>query len=218
MRCVPYFLYRPSTIVNDIWTYTQKSKIVLAELSGKNPNVFYELGLAHALAKPAILLTESIDDVPFDLRALRILEYNKNDPQWGNTLQEKITNAIKEVIQSPLQSVLPAFLSVKSDLKPKAVSEQDKLMLEMRQDIDLIRNELSRTRTYFRPSEIQTIGDLGEKIDYFLKKGASPSTVIRLLNRQTTWPLDVITKMVDASTNTNISQLEIFKSSESEPE
>ncbi|UCH95687.1 MAG: hypothetical protein JSV88_02260, partial [Candidatus Aminicenantes bacterium] len=48
-------LYRPSTIVNDIWTYTKKAKIVLADLSERNPNVFYELGLAHALAKPAIL-------------------------------------------------------------------------------------------------------------------------------------------------------------------
>lgn len=82
-------LYRPSTIVTDIWSYTQSSKLVLADLSGKNPNVFYELGLAHALAKPAILVTEAIDDVPFDLRALRVLEYNKNQPRWGGILQEK---------------------------------------------------------------------------------------------------------------------------------
>src|SRR5690349_20368297 len=45
-------LYRPSTIINDIWSYTQSAKIILADLTGKNPNVFYELGLAHALAKP----------------------------------------------------------------------------------------------------------------------------------------------------------------------
>jgi hypothetical protein len=52
-------LYRPSAIVNDIWSYTKNAKIILADLTGKNPNVFYELGLAHALAKPAILVTES---------------------------------------------------------------------------------------------------------------------------------------------------------------
>src|SRR5687767_13683863 len=37
-------LFRPSTIVNDIWAYTKKARLVLADLSGKNPNVFYELG------------------------------------------------------------------------------------------------------------------------------------------------------------------------------
>src|SRR6266436_6612471 len=76
-------LYRPSTIINDIWSYTQSSKLILADLTGKNPNVFYELGLAHALAKPAILITESINDVPFDLRSLRVIVYDKNQPDWG---------------------------------------------------------------------------------------------------------------------------------------
>jgi hypothetical protein len=98
-------LYRPSTIVTDIWTYTKSAKLILADLSGKNPNVFYELGLAHALAKPAILVTESMDDVPFDLRALRVLQYDKNQPRWGEQLQEKITASIKEVVASPLQAV-----------------------------------------------------------------------------------------------------------------
>ncbi len=75
-------LYRPSAIVGDIWSYTRKAKLLLADLSGKNPNVFYELGLAHAIAKPVILVVESIEDVPFDLRGLRVLEYDKNEPSW----------------------------------------------------------------------------------------------------------------------------------------
>src|SRR4051794_9506809 len=60
-------LYRPSAIVHDIWEMTCAAKIILADLTGKNPNVFYELGLAHAIAKPAVLVAESIADVPFDL-------------------------------------------------------------------------------------------------------------------------------------------------------
>lgn len=138
-------LYRPSTIINDIWAYTQKAKLILADLSGKNPNVFYELGLAHALAKPAILIAESIEDVPFDLRALRVLEYNKNAPRWGEVLAEKITKSIREVTSAPLQSVLPAFLSVKSDARQKPVSENDIQLLELRQEIELLRNEISRS-------------------------------------------------------------------------
>lgn len=139
-------LYRPSTIIHDIWAYTQSAKLVLADLSGKNANVFYELGLAHALAKPAILVTESIEDVPFDLRALRVLEYNKNEPRWGEVLQDKITTAIKEVAQAPLQSVLPAFLNVKPDTKAKTVTESERQFLELKRELDLLRNEVARGR------------------------------------------------------------------------
>ena len=62
-------LYRPSSIVHDIWQYTKECQLVLADLTGKNPNVLYELGLAHAIAKPVILIVESMEDIPYDLRA-----------------------------------------------------------------------------------------------------------------------------------------------------
>jgi hypothetical protein len=173
-------LYRPSTIVTDIWSYTQNAKLVLADLSGKNPNVFYELGLAHALAKPAILVTEAIDDVPFDLRALRVLEYNKNQPRWGEILQEKISHSIREVLQAPLQAVLPAFLSVRHDVKPKAVSEQEKMLLEMRREMDLLRSEVSRTRMLrarsLEPSEAR------DRIKRYISDGVPTRIIVRRLS------------------------------------
>lgn len=135
-------LYRPSTIVNDIWAYTRSAKLILADLTGKNPNVFYELGLAHALAKPAILVAESMNDVPFDLRALRVIEYDKNEPNWGDALQERITKSIKEVIAAPLASVLPAFLDVKAEPENRTISEKDKAIIELRQDLELVKREL----------------------------------------------------------------------------
>ena len=168
-------LYRPSTIVHDIWSYTQQAKLVLADLSGKNPNVFYELGLAHALAKPAILIAESIEDVPFDLRALRVLEYNKNQPRWGEELQQRITSSIREVVSSPVQAVLPAFLSVRPESKTRTVSEQEKVLLELRREIDLLRNEVAHTRSVGRmagPDEAR------EMIKRYLSRGYSRQLIL----------------------------------------
>jgi hypothetical protein len=101
---------RPSAITHDIWVLTNQAKVILADLSGKNPNVFYELGLGHALAKPAILITDAMEEIPFDLRSLRIIVYNKNQPDWGILLQEAIQTAIREVLASPSEAVLPTFL------------------------------------------------------------------------------------------------------------
>jgi hypothetical protein len=163
-------LYRPSTIVNDIWSYTQSARVILADLTGKNPNVFYELGLAHALAKPAILVTESINDVPFDLRALRVLEYDKNQPNWGDGLRERITKAIREVVESPLESVLPAFLSVKPSAKPKEVTQRDKAILELRSDLDILRQELRRGR-HGEPELLRSELDARAMLEHYSELG-----------------------------------------------
>ena len=64
------------SILNDIVVQIAQSDLVIADLTGCNPNVFYELGLAHALRRPVILLTQDIEDVPFDLQPYRILEYD----------------------------------------------------------------------------------------------------------------------------------------------
>lgn len=135
-------LYRPSAIVNDIWSLTRKAKVILADLSEKNPNVFYELGLAHAVAKPAILVAESIDDIPFDLRALRVIIYDKNEPDWGDALQDKIETAINEVLASPLEAVLPTFLKVRKTTPAKTVTRAEKELISLKQDMELIKRQI----------------------------------------------------------------------------
>lgn len=50
-----------------------QSRLVVANLDGRNANVFYELGIAHALGKPVLLVASSPKDVPFDVRTTRIV-------------------------------------------------------------------------------------------------------------------------------------------------
>lgn len=65
-------------IIQDVVDLIASAKVVICDLSGKNPNVFYEAGIAHSLGKNVILITQSMDDVPFDLRYIRCLPYLKN--------------------------------------------------------------------------------------------------------------------------------------------
>ncbi len=52
------------------------SDLIVADLTNSNANVFYELGIAHTIGKPVVLLTQSISDVPFDLQSYRLIQYN----------------------------------------------------------------------------------------------------------------------------------------------
>ena len=138
-------LYRPSNIVSDIWDYTKNAKIILADLTNKNPNVFYELGLAHAITKPAILITQSMEDIPFDLRSLRIIQYDKNSPDWGMILQSKIEKAIKEIIENPEKARPPTFLEV-SDIHKTKVTQGEKDLLDLKKDDTTIQVHLRTTK------------------------------------------------------------------------
>jgi hypothetical protein len=68
----------PGIILDDIQQQIERSQAVVAEISTQNPNVFYELGYAHALKKPAVLLVrrQEGDKMPFDIRSYRAIFYD----------------------------------------------------------------------------------------------------------------------------------------------
>jgi hypothetical protein len=68
-------------VMGDILSILWRAQIVIADLSGRNANVFYETGLAHALFRDTILLTQNPSDVPFDLRSIRYLQYGLGTDQ-----------------------------------------------------------------------------------------------------------------------------------------
>jgi hypothetical protein len=68
-------IHKASEVIDQIWENILRADLVIADLTGRNPNVFYELGYAHALNKNTILLTQSIEDVPFDLKHRRLVSY-----------------------------------------------------------------------------------------------------------------------------------------------
>ncbi|MFM5544981.1 hypothetical protein [Aeromonas sp. 30P] len=64
-----------SNILSHIVEQIASSRIVIANISGRNPNVFYELGIAHALGKPVVIVSESLVNIPFDISNSRILAF-----------------------------------------------------------------------------------------------------------------------------------------------
>ncbi len=57
-----------ANILHRVYDQISKADLIISEMTGKNPNVFYETGYAHALGKKAILITNHADDIPFDLK------------------------------------------------------------------------------------------------------------------------------------------------------
>lgn len=86
-----------NSITKDIWEQENRARLLIADLTTKNPNVFYELGLAHALGKDVVLLAQSIEDVPFDLKSLRCIIYSYT-PRGIKEMEEKLSATVKNIL------------------------------------------------------------------------------------------------------------------------
>ncbi len=90
-------------ILRDIFEAIANSDLIVADLTGSNANVFYELGIAHACGKTVILLTQAVYDVPFDLRGYRLIEY---DPYF--TEIDKAKRTLADYAEKFQKGTLPA--------------------------------------------------------------------------------------------------------------
>ena len=71
-------IWEESVIIQDIFNLIFKAYIIVVDFTGKNPNVMYETGIAHTLGKHVIPISQSIDDVPFDMKHHRVIKYLPN--------------------------------------------------------------------------------------------------------------------------------------------
>lgn len=98
-------IFATGKIMDQVWGGINSAKVLVAELTTRNPNVFYELGLAHAMKKPVVLVSATEEDVPFDLHHIRVIYYDTSDPFWGSKLIEKVAENILSAIQNPEEAV-----------------------------------------------------------------------------------------------------------------
>lgn len=103
-------IFGPGKIIDQIYRGISEAKILVAELTTKNPNVFYELGLAHALRKPVVLVSATAQDNPFDIRHIRVIFYDTNDPFWGQKLIDKVAENILSALANPEEALFQTLL------------------------------------------------------------------------------------------------------------
>jgi hypothetical protein len=91
-------IWEHDVIIQDVVSLINRSRIVICDCTGRNPNVFYEAGIAHTLGKDVILITQSESDIPFDLRHIRFLTYLNNN-EGREILADKLSQRIRTLMQ-----------------------------------------------------------------------------------------------------------------------
>jgi hypothetical protein len=86
-----------SIFMRDIMELVNHSAVVVCDLTGRNPNVFYEMGLAHAWGRPVIPITQNKEDIPSDLQAHRYLTY-LNNSEGRKILSEQLAERLATIL------------------------------------------------------------------------------------------------------------------------
>ncbi|MCC7005765.1 MAG: hypothetical protein IT497_03845 [Ottowia sp.] len=92
-------IWENPSIIQDVVSLIDRSCIVICDCSERNPNVFYEMGIAHTLGREVILITRSSDDIPFDVKHLRHVKYLGNGEglaQLKTQLRQRIESVLNQ--------------------------------------------------------------------------------------------------------------------------
>lgn len=90
-------IWENAAIIQDVVALIDRSRIVVCDCTNRNPNVFYEAGIAHSLGREVILIAQSEQDIPFDLRHLRHVRY-LNNAEGRSTLIDALQGRMQTII------------------------------------------------------------------------------------------------------------------------
>lgn len=108
------------TILDRIYNQINKADIVIADMTGRNPNVFYETGYAHALDRRVILLTQNSDDIPFDLKHYPHIIYEGKISK----LKSEVKKRIHWSINNPRESLSTVDVPIKICINSNDITDK----------------------------------------------------------------------------------------------
>jgi len=194
-------IFAAGNVVRQIWDLILESDVVLAELSEQNANTYYELGLAHALAKPCVLITRDATSIPFDLRNQRHLTYDTVMPKWATRLEAEITSAIVETLANPARSLVFATDASGSGATAPTGFEASLLMLQA--SVDSLRSQLqpgAKLSEFRRDSVLPPADELEALAAALLMDGVDQGVVIEQLRTRgapMVWATAVVDRLKD---------------------
>src|SRR5438067_1099306 len=104
---------RAGSFIKDILESLFSSFVVIADLTGQHPNVFYELGVRHALRPRTILIAQSLDDIPSDLREYRTIEY-ETSAKGAAVFSKRLKEFLDEIHREPERADNPVLDRIRS--------------------------------------------------------------------------------------------------------
>ena len=109
------------SILERVYNQIAKADLIVADMTGRNPNVFYEVGYAHALGTRTILLTKNADDIPFDLRHFPHIVYGNSIA----SLRDDLKTRVQYFINNPVKTLGDSTIDIELFVGQRNLSSRD---------------------------------------------------------------------------------------------
>ena len=155
----------PGMITSQAIQHIIDDPLVIADLTGMNPNVFYELALRHAIRRPLVQIIQKGEKIPFDVADMRTISIDHRDLDGAAEAKlaiEKQILAIKdklpEDIGTPISSALNLqSLKQSSNIEERSIAELITVVSDLRQDLQAIKYQMGQSNHRIDPELVRTI-------------------------------------------------------------
>ncbi len=161
----------PGSITKEIITSLHTSDLIVADLSGNNPNVLYELGVAHSAGRITVMITQDLEALPFDINAYRVQTYSPSRPGL-QSLSESLCTTIMDALSGRLQITSPVQDHAPFDYSKIILNLEDVRRFEqsVREEVWLIEPSLETDLGLFGDVIKSNIFDRGVKYRYLIPR------------------------------------------------
>jgi DNA-binding protein Fis len=158
----------PGMITTQVIQHIIEDPLVIADLTGSNPNVFYELAIRHAIRKPLVQIIQKDEKIPFDVAGMRTIPVDHQDLDSVEEAKQEIARQVKaiikkkpEEIESPISvSVELQALRQSENPEERSLAEFVSAIAELRSDLGSIEKRLSSPENLIPPQYFQKMMDI----------------------------------------------------------
>lgn len=137
------------SITQDIIRMLLNADLVVADITNLNPNVMYELGVRHSSGKPAIVLAQEKEIIPFDIASYRVIYYNLDNPKDARRIQNDLTDTIRRIekggaTSSPVNDVIGSMRRTKLPISDKSTDSHGPLLRSISERIKVVESSIAQ--------------------------------------------------------------------------
>jgi hypothetical protein len=138
---------KPGIITSQVIQRVVGDPLVVADLTERNPNVFYELAVRHALRKPLVQLIRKGDQIPFDVAGTRTIQVDHRDLDSVEATKNEIIDQIKAQERDPSEMETPISISLNVQILRQSEKPEERSLADLLGVVSGLATSLTRVET-----------------------------------------------------------------------
>lgn len=151
-------LSEPGQITTQIIQQILDAPMVVADLTGTNPNVFYELAIRHAIRKPLVQIIQKGDKIPFDVATMRTIPVDHHDLDSVEEAKVEIEKQIRNVeSKKPDQIESPISATVDLQTLKRSDNPEDRTLGNILTALTQLRSDMNQLKSFVSPTQLPNL-------------------------------------------------------------